>query len=353
MRAAVYHGRRDVRVESVVEPGAPSPDELLIEVLRASICGTDASEWSHGPLQVPLERPHPGSGHRGPVVLGHEFVGRVAAAGERVAGLGPGERVVCGAGVSCGSCEWCRAGRTNLCSAYYTLGLHADGGLAELVRAPARICRAVSDRCSDDAAALAQPLAVALHAVRRSQATAGDSVAVIGVGGIGAFILAAAAARGASPLVAVDIDEERLDTARSLGAGVVIDARSTKTAASLRAATGGEGPEIVIEASGAPESTGVALEAVRRGGLVLQVGLHSSPGQLDLFDATIREIDIVTTNAHVCDQDLPEAVEMLETTDLGSLVIDRVIPLTAVVEEGLQPLAAGTARGKIVVDPAL
>ena len=153
--------------ESIPEPGEPGAGEVLLRVLRASICGTDASEYAYGPRLVPLTIPHPGSGRVGPVVLGHEFIGRVVAVGEDVDGIRPGDRVVPGAGVSCGSCPWCTAGRTNLCAGYYTLGLQADGGLAEARALPARICLPVPDACGDDAAAMAQPLAVALHAVRR------------------------------------------------------------------------------------------------------------------------------------------------------------------------------------------
>jgi (R,R)-butanediol dehydrogenase/meso-butanediol dehydrogenase/diacetyl reductase len=352
VKAAVYYGRGDVRVEDVHEPSGPAAGELLIEVGRASICGTDASEWAHGPLQIPLREPHPGSGHRGPLVLGHEFMGRVVAIGDGVEGFGPGDRVVSGAGVSCGTCSWCRDGRTNLCASYYTLGLHADGGLARFVRAPASICRHVPDALGDDAASLAQPLAVALHAVRRGGARSGESVALIGVGGIGAFVLAAAAARGASPLIAVDVDRERLETAHLLGADVVVDARAGDVTAAIRSATRNEGAHLVIEAAGVPGAPASALAAARRGGRVLQVGLHAEPVELDLFGATVREVDVVTTNAHVCGEDLPEAVQLLATTDLASHVIDRVIPLTALVEEGLKPVAEGTARGKIVVDPA-
>ena len=107
------------------------------------------------------------------MVLGHEFTGTVAAAGEGAGPLAPGTRVVSGAGVSCGECDWCAAGRTNLCARYQTLGLHLDGGLAELVRSPAAICRAVPDGLDDTAAAMAQPLAVALHAARRGGAGPG------------------------------------------------------------------------------------------------------------------------------------------------------------------------------------
>src|SRR6058998_1962542 len=206
MKAAVYHGRHDIRIQSVPEPDDPGPGEAVLEVVRAAICGTDSSEWAHGPL---LTRP--------PVTLGHEFVGRVVS---------HGDRVVSGAAVSCGHCEWCRAGRTNLCSTYLTLGLQLNGGLAQLVKTPAAVCRPVPEVCSDDAAAMAQPLAVALHALRRTNVQHGQTCVVIGVGGIGSFILGAAAAKGISPLIAVDIDDQRLRTAQLLGAETVIDARS-------------------------------------------------------------------------------------------------------------------------------
>src|SRR5439155_10247920 len=143
-----------VVIDDVPEPGSPGAGDVVLEVLRAAICGTDASEWDHGPI---LCRPG--------VVLGHEFVGRIAAAGSEVAGLRVGDRVVSGAGISCGRCAWCLRGRTNLCSEYRTLGLQVDGGLAEYVTSPASICRLVPDDCTDDAAAMTQPFAVALHAL--------------------------------------------------------------------------------------------------------------------------------------------------------------------------------------------
>jgi threonine dehydrogenase-like Zn-dependent dehydrogenase len=340
MRAAVYHGRHDIRIESVPEPPTAGPGEVVLEVLRSAICGTDSSEWSHGPL---LARP--------PVTLGHEFVGRVVDVGSGVADFGVGDRVVSGAGVSCGQCEWCRAGRINLCEAYYTLGLHVDGGLAELVATPATICRRVPDGCSDDAAAMAQPFAVALHAVRRSGVSRGQVCAVIGVGGIGAFIVASAAAQGISPLIAVDIDDERLAKARRLGATETLNARGRDLAGLILGRTDGEGAHVVIEASGAPESPAAAINATRRGGRILIVGLQSEPREIDLFALTVHEIEVTTTLAHVCDVDLPLALEIISGSDLASIVLDRVIPLEELVDAGIRPLAEGTARGKIVVDP--
>src|SRR5204863_3849048 len=125
-----------------------------------------------------------------------------------------------------------------------------DGGLAEFVASPASICRRVPDALGDDAAAMAQPLAVALHAVRRSGVEAGQSCVVIGVGGIGALIVAGAQAAGARPLIAVDVDADRLTTARQLGADRTLDVRDADLLAAILEATDGEGADVVIEASG-------------------------------------------------------------------------------------------------------
>jgi threonine dehydrogenase-like Zn-dependent dehydrogenase len=198
---------------------------------------------------------------------------------------------------------------------------------------------------------MAQPLAVALHAVRRSGAGEGRSCAVIGVGGIGAFIVAAARARGATPLIAVDIDDARLETARRLGAHQTLNVQGRDLAKEILAATDGEGAHVVIEASGAPHAPAAALAAARRGGRVLLVGLQAAPRELDLLSTTVREIDVTTTLAHVCDVDLPESLDLLAHSNLAPVVLDRVIPLDLLVEEGIRPLVERTAQGKIVVDP--
>lgn len=351
MKAAVYHGNRDIRIETMPEPGKPGPDEVILEILRGAICGTDVTEYLYGPHFVPLTQPHPASGHIGPMILGHEFVGRVIEVGAEVEGLKMGQRVVPGAGMWCGECEWCRSGRTNLCAHYYTVGLNTHGGLAELVKVPARMCRLVPEGCSDKAAAMAQPLAVALHAVRRGGAEAGQTVALMGVGGIGAFILAAARAQGLSPIIAIDIDDERLATAATLGATHLINARQEDPLERIHELTEGAGVHVFIEASGAPHGPTLALDATRRGGQVLLVGLQAEPRSLDLHKVVVREVNIATTVAHVCNVDLPESLEILAATPLAETVLDRVIPLEELVQEGLLAMAEGRAKGKIVVDP--
>ena len=218
---------------------------------------------------------------------------------------------------------------------------------------PASICHAVPDVCGDDAAAMTQPLAVALHALSRVSLGPGDAVAVIGAGGIGSFIVAGAARRAAGGrVVAIDIDDERLATARALGAGETANATGADLAELLLELSGGVGFDVVIEASGAPHAPAAAIAGARRGGRVLLVGLHGAPRPIDLTRMILREVDIFTTVAHVCDSDIPAALELLAGSDVAAVTAGATIPLDALVEDGLRPLAERRAAGKILVTPA-
>jgi len=345
MRAAVLHAPHDLRLEERPEP-EPGPGDVLIEVTYNGLCGTDATEYTKGPLMVPLTVAHPGSGHVGPTILGHEFIGTVVDAGPDARSW-LGRRVASGAGVSCGQCGWCRQGRTNLCARYYTLGLSTHGGLGQFVAAPAATLRAIPDDCPDLEAALAQPLAVGLHAVSRAGVRPGDTVAVLGTGAIGSFLLAGLAGHDGE-VVAFDVDRARLDTARQLGA-----TRTVLIAPDISPEDVAEhmpgGAEVVLECAGVPGSVQRAFALAARGGRVLLVGLTKQAQPLELADVVLREIDVRTTVAHVCDTDLPAALELLTRRPLSPLVLDRVEPLHDIVAV-FDRLAAGGARGKIVVD---
>lgn len=350
MLAAVYHGQRDVRVQEWPDPPPPAAHEIQLEVLRASICGTDADEFATGPHLIPLTAPHPASGHVGPLVIGHEMVGRVVEVGAEVTGLAVGDVVVPGSGVSCGTCRWCRAGRTNLCAGYYTVGLHVDGGLAQRVNVPARISRSVGN-CPADVAIMAQPLAVALHAVRGTGAEPGTRVAVIGLGGIGSLVVAACTAWGIET-IGVDVSTARLEIAGRSGCSLLIDASREDAATAIRRATRGDGADVVIETSGVPQGLGTAMRAVSRGGHIRLVGLHRDPSPLDLTRLVLDEIRMSTSKVHICDQDLPEALALLDDhPQIASTSLDAVIGLEDVVPAGLMRMAAGDAAGKVVVKP--
>ncbi len=347
MKAGVLYAPHDLRVEDRRDP-VVGADDVLVEVAYNGLCGTDATEYAKGPMMVPLTSPHPGSGHVGPTILGHEFIGTVVDAGVNAKAM-VGKRIACGAGVSCGQCAWCLAGRTNLCAKYYTLGLSTHGGLAEFVAAPQGICVEIPEGCPDLDAALAQPLAVGIHSVRRAHLSPGDTVVLLGVGAIGSFICSAL--RGhEGPIIAMDIDDSRLAVARSLGATDTVLIPRDTTPAQVRDLLP-TGAETVFETSGVLGSAERAFALAARGGNVVLVGLNKTPQPLNLADIVLREVNVQTTVAHVCGTDLPEALAILAETRLSTTLLDHVVPLSDVVAGGLDPLVAGTATGKILVDP--
>ncbi len=347
MKAAVYYGRQDVRVEDVLEARDPQRGEITIEVTRAGICGTDVAEYTKGPHLIPLEA-HPQTGRKAPITIGHEFVGRVVRVGEGVHSLRIGDRVASGAGVSCGTCDWCRRGETNMCERYYTHGFQEDGGLAERVTVPAAICAPVPDGASEDNAALAQPLAVAVHAVRRTGHAQGEPLVLLGVGGIGSLYLAVAKSLGI-PVIAVDVDPGALARARTLGADSVVALGEADLRGIVMQATGGKGAATVVECTGRETVIEAAVGLLRRTGTLMVVGLQTGAISFDFHGLVQREITVRTSNAHVCSTDLPEALGLLGVRDLAPLLVDRVIPLERLVPDGLLAAAAGEVHGKVLV----
>ncbi len=352
LKAAVYHGRRDVRVEEMPDP-SPGPGELVLEIHAAGVCGSDANEYTGGPFAIPIDVPHPVTGHVGPTILGHEIAGRVVAIGRDVEGFRLGEVVACGGGMSCGSCERCRAGRTNLCTSYATLGHHRHGGLAQLCAVPSVICLPVAPYgLEEDTAALAQPMAIAVHSASQARLSAGSSAVVIGAGGIGAPLVYVLAARGVAVAV-VDVRADRLALAHDLGAATTISALEGTTLAELLAARSLPRPDVVFEVSGSERGLADALDAVAPGGQVVAVGLHPVPRSIDVRRLTLRELQLLGTNAHAFAADLPRALELLASRRSGwDDVAPSALPLEQVVPDALLPLAEGTSKQvKYLVDP--
>ncbi len=348
MAAAVFHGRGDVRIERRPVP-VPAAGEALVRVLRSGICGTDATEFASGPIMFPIDRPHPISGHRGPLVIGHEFVGEIVALADESGRLRVGDRVASGAGVSCGECGRCREGRTNLCERYVTHGLNIDGGLAEYVAVATSTLVPIPENCSLDAAGVAQPLAVGLHAARRAGVRDGDRVILFGAGAIGTFILAGLVSLADAEIIVVDFAGERLERASRLGAAHVVAVEADVDAA-LRELIGTRGADVVIEATGAPGQLARSLDFVRPGGTILGVGLPSGAQELNVHRLVLSEVSIVTTVAHVCGEDLGPALDILAATDLGDELVEAVYGLDAVPAQ-LARLSSGGIRGKVLFDP--
>ncbi len=285
-----------------------------------------------------------------PVILGHEYVGVVEALGDRVSGLSVGSVVVSGAGIACGTCTLCAQGRTNLCRDYRTTGLQVDGGLAGYVTVPAGILLDVSESGLPlDTLGLAQPMSIAVHAVRRSGLSAGQQAVIVGVGGIGAFITVAAAATGARVLV-VDLNPERLELARNLGAAETLQAGQGSLADHLVEI--GMEPDVFFEVSGSAPGLASVLEAASPGSTIVPIGIQKTDVAVPLGSWTLREYTIIGSVAHVFATDMPEAVRLLGTRPDWTDLAHEVLPLDRVVDDALRPLVAGApSQIKTLIDP--
>ena len=350
MKAAVYHASGDVRIEEREFP-TPIQGEVLLKVLRSGMCGTDASEYKSGPKIFATTTRHPNSGHLGPMILGHEFIGEIVSVPDTGSQFVVGDIVASGAGISCGKCKRCKEMRTNLCEKYVTLGLNRDGGMAEYVAVPSSTLVKVPSDLRLDAAAIAQPLAVGLHAARRSGVRDGDRVLLIGSGAIGTFVLAGLRHLFNTEVTVLDFGGSRLERASRLGADHIVEV-GENAEAKIREIFGDAGIDVVIEASGAPGQLQFATGLVKRGGTILQVGLPSGKQEIDVHKIVMSEINIQTTLAHVCDEDLATALEILRTTTLADELVEGVYPLSEISQQ-LELLGAGKIEGKVLFDPSL
>jgi L-idonate 5-dehydrogenase len=326
--AAVVHGAGDVRVDRVpaVEPG---PGEVELAIGWGGICGSDLHYVHDGRVgDFPV---------RAPMVLGHEVSGSVARLGEGVRGLEPGEPVAIDPTRPCLVCAACRAGRSNLCTDVRFLGSaarvpHVDGGFRERLVVRADQCLPLPDGLDPGVAVLAEPLAVALHAVARAGPLQGRAVLVCGAGPIGALVAVAARHAGATEVVVTDVLDEPLAVVRRLGATATVNVAAGSGTAPHGAAPptteAGTAPavpavDVAIEASGAPAALATALAAVRPGGRVVLLGIGPHPTvPLGANRVVTREVDVV--GSFRFGPEFARAVRLLaDGLDLAPLVTAR------------------------------
>lgn len=353
MRAAVYHGPGDVRFEDMPAP-VPGEGELLVDVATVGICGSDVGEYVHEPHFFPVKERHPFSGHAGPTIPGHEFAGVVAGVGPGVEGFSEGDLVASGAGVSCGRCPACRRGSTNMCETYWTVGLHAHGGMAEQVAVPASCCLNLSTvEITADLAALAQPMSIAVHASRRGRVGKDDVVAVLGTGGIGSFITYATAGAGAT-VTAVDLDQSRLEVAAALGATRTVHAADSENLGARISAEVGA-PTLVFECTANPDSLKLAVRTVADNGRVVVVGHQPQPFIFDFKQVSFGEKELIGTMAHAFAADFGVAIELINRNPAVWVeVAPTVHPLESFLTAGLMPMVERRASQiKTLFDPSV
>lgn len=281
MKAVVVHGANDLRIDERPEPVA-GPGEVVLDVEWGGICGSDLSYWRHGASGT--------AALKSPLVLGHEVAGRIAQLGAGVENLEIGQPVTVHPAelVGNGTMPARLAGRTNLYPQIRYFGSaafdpHTDGGFSERKLARASQIRPLPDGVSTLHGALAEPLAVAMHAVSRAGDLAGRDVLVNGAGPIGSLVVAAAKYAGARTVIAADINDSALQIAKAMGAD---ELRNVSGGGSLP-----EDMELVFEASGIPAVLGGVLRATARGGTLIQVGnLPGAATAAALGDLVTREI---------------------------------------------------------------
>jgi (R,R)-butanediol dehydrogenase/meso-butanediol dehydrogenase/diacetyl reductase len=353
MLAAVWHGRRDIRVEEFADPGQPAADEVKLQITWCGICGTDLEEYLHGPLFIPVDKPNPLTGITAPMIMGHEFVGTVQQVGAAVTDLQPGDRVAVDTLIHCGECFYCRRHQVQLCESLAIMGLSTHGGLAEYVNAPRYMCFKYPPTLSDAHAALAEPASVAVRAGRQGRLAAGESVVVVGAGTIGLLTMQVARAMGAARVIVVEPEESRRKLALSLGATAAIDPLASDPVPAVQQLTGGRGADVVFECAGTVTTMALAPQLGRKRSRIVLVGLHDAPVPIQLVSVVIGERELIGSFSHVYDEDFVAAVELLATGHIvAEPLITARIPLPELVSRGLEELASTKARHlKILVSP--
>lgn len=298
------------------------PDEILVRVRACGICGSDV----HG-FDGSTGRRIP------PLVMGHEAAGEVAAAGSNVHDLRRGDRVTFDSTIYCGQCFHCLRAEVNLCERREVLGVspgpyRRHGAFAEYVAVPRRIVYRLPDSLTYEQAALIEAVSVAVHAVGLGPQNP-QSAVVVGTGMIGVLAVQALRAAGCNHLIAIDVDDARLDQSVRLGATAAINSRTSDAAALVRDMTDGRGVELAVECVGATDPIRTAIACVRKGGAVTLVGNIAPTIELPLQEVVTRQIRLQGSCAS--SGEYPRSIELMAS---GVIQVDSLISAVAPLAEG-------------------
>jgi L-iditol 2-dehydrogenase len=324
MQALILDAPRKLRFGEFPEPSV-GPEDVLINIRACGICGSDV----HG---------YDGSSGRRipPLVMGHEAAGVVVSTGARVQSLCPGDRVTFDSTISCGNCGFCQKGEVNLCESRQVIGVSCahyrrHGAFAEFISVPERIVYPLPDTFSFEKAAMIEAVSIAVHALRISEIDPGSAAVVIGAGMIGLLTMQALRHYGCSSVLAVDVDEERLQLAQQLGAEAVFNGADPEIVSRLKEATGGQGLDVAIEAVGAQDSLLTAIESVRRGGRVTLIGNLAHKVELPLQSVVTRQLRLFGSCASA--GEYPECIDLM---DNGAINVEPLISMVAPLSEGAE-----------------
>lgn len=349
MKAALWYEKKDVRVEEV--PDSPPGDGWVrAKVYWCGICGTDVHEYEAGPIMIRMT-PHPLSGLRPPIILGHEFSAEVVECGKGVKSLKPGDRIVTHPLYTCGICFWCKRGLYHLCEKLGAIGLSWHGAFAEYINVKAEHCYHIPPRVDNDVAALVEPMAAAIHAVRKSRILGGEDVAVIGAGPIGLMVLQAAKAAGARRLFSVEISKTRGKKAEAYGA-IHLNPSDKEYRTKLLDYSDGIGPDVVIECVGIPATGPMAIDLARTGGRAVIMGVFTGISRLNFNELVFAEKEVIGS-IECCVEEFETVLHFLADGRLsGKELITGRIVLDDLIEKGFNELVRNKENHcKILVRP--
>lgn len=356
MKAARFHDGRDVRVEDI-ESTSVGETDVRIEVEACGICGSDLHEYRAGPHFTPQE-PHPRTGQRTPITMGHELSGTVSEVGAEVSRIAVGDRVTVEPNIPCDDCLYCEDGEYHLCKNAVAVGFHTGaGGFAENAIVPEQQVHILPDEVSLKEGALVEPLAVGLHAVRKSGLSVGDTAAVFGCGPIGLTVINAAVTAGAKRIFASEPNETRRKIALELGADVVINPMEEDAVDTIKERTP-DGVDVAFEFAGIGPAFNSAVQSTKRAGTI-------TVGSVSDTDITTNLLDIVSTERAIvgtyCYGFPPQSFRTEFDTIIQSLAAGNIdtdafitgrIDLKDINEEGFQELLdSETNHVKILVEP--
>jgi L-iditol 2-dehydrogenase len=337
MKAAVYHGIRDVRVQDVPMPSA-GPGEVVLRVLLCAVCGTDKRIFTHGQKNVVP-----------PAITGHEIVGTVHQIGPGVdGGLRAGQKVIVATVVGCGRCVYCRRKQYNLCDSFTALGYDYAGGFAEYVKIPANAVAqgnviAIPGSMSPERAALVEPLSCCLNGQEYLGAQPGDRAVIFGAGPIGLMHAGILKARGCQPLIVADMVDERLAYVREFGLGLPVNTAGAGAVERILEAGGGEKFDVAVTACAVKAAQADALRLVRKKGRIsFFAGIPKDDPILGIDTNHIHYSEISIFGCFASNlQHYHQALEMVSRDDLPwdrfvthKFKLDDILQAYAVVEAG-------------------
>ncbi|MGN0478643.1 MAG: zinc-binding dehydrogenase [Hominenteromicrobium sp.] len=282
-----------------VEDPIPAAGEVVVRIMRIGVCGSDIHVW-HGK--------HPFTSY--PVTQGHEVSGEITALGEGVTGLSVGQKVTIQPQVVCGKCYPCRHGKYNLCEELKVMGFQTTGVASEFFAVDAEKVTPLPESMSFDEGAMIEPLAVAVHAVRKFGDMRGMRVAVLGAGPIGILVAQAAKGMGAERVLITDVSDVRLEKARACGVDYCVNTKSADFGAAMVDAFGPDKADVIYDCAGNDITMGQAIRCARKGSTIILVAVFAGPATVDLAVLNDHELDLNTTMMYRS-EDYLDAIELV------------------------------------------